>query len=383
MRKKALITLLMFGFLLCACGNNASESVSDDTVTTEAGVGATTESVSQEVEPNLSNNESLSAYKACKESIISSGKTKEDEFFNGYVYELPMDPNLTEDSKFARYIGTTDDSENIWVINEYVGSKTDLVGMRWNVVLDGDTGSYEIQIPVTFNESSFPVRVIGSFKIEEFSSETPLIPDEVTSDEGMMTAFAQQFENYPSSVIPMSIKQLAWWLDNSENLNVSMQDLGFVSYREDAVENNLGGNSNNNEVQNSDSNKKDTPSTTFTNQYGSPTTKCAHSGCSNYIASSGDTNCCTIHSRKCLDCGKYIDEDAMYCMDCLTNASQKSNNSFSGETNNSKKSGTENSDSNIGAGGYEMPNEGDKSFSDYVKRVDPELYDELFSDDKN
>ena len=108
MRKKALITLLMFGFLLCACGNNASESVSDDTVTTEAGVGATTESVSQEVEPNLSNNESLSAYKACKESIISSGKTKEDEFFNGYVYELPMDPNLTEDSKFARYIGTTD-----------------------------------------------------------------------------------------------------------------------------------------------------------------------------------------------------------------------------------------------------------------------------------
>ncbi len=38
-----------------------------------------------------------------------------------------------------------------------------------------------------------------------------------------------------------------------------------------------------------------------------------------------------------------------------------------------------NGSSNIGAGGYEMPNQNDKSFSDYVKRVDPDLYDELFS----
>ena len=62
----------------------------------------------------------------------------------------------------------------------------------------------------------------------------------------------------------------------------------------------------------------------FTNKYGTPTTKCAHAGCNNYIASSGDTNCCTIHSNKCLNCGAYIDEDAMYCMSCLTKASTKS-----------------------------------------------------------
>ena len=31
----------------------------------------------------------------------------------------------------------------------------------------------------------------------------------------------------------------------------------------------------------------------------------------------------------------------------------------------------------IGAGGYEMPNESDKTFSDYVKRVDPDLYNEM------
>ena len=35
------------------------------------------------------------------------------------------------------------------------------------------------------------------------------------------------------------------------------------------------------------------------------------------------------------------------------------------------------SSSNKGAGGYDMPNENDESFSDYVKRVDPDLYDSM------
>ena len=58
----------------------------------------------------------------------------------------------------------------------------------------------------------------------------------------------------------------------------------------------------------------------FSNKYGTSTTKCAHAGCNNYIASSGDTNCCATHSNKCMNCGKYIDEDAMYCMSCLSKA---------------------------------------------------------------
>ena len=32
---------------------------------------------------------------------------------------------------------------------------------------------------------------------------------------------------------------------------------------------------------------------------------------------------------------------------------------------------------NNATGGYDMPNSSDKSFSDYVKRVDPELYKEM------
>ena len=58
----------------------------------------------------------------------------------------------------------------------------------------------------------------------------------------------------------------------------------------------------------------------FTNKYGSSTTKCAHTGCNNYIASSGDTNCCTTHSKRCGECNCYIDEDAMWCISCLTTA---------------------------------------------------------------
>lgn len=58
----------------------------------------------------------------------------------------------------------------------------------------------------------------------------------------------------------------------------------------------------------------------FSNKYGTATTKCAHSGCSNYIATSGDTNCCTKHSNRCIGCNCYIDEDALMCVTCIANA---------------------------------------------------------------
>lgn len=69
--------------------------------------------------------------------------------------------------------------------------------------------------------------------------------------------------------------------------------------------------------------KKTKEPVSFTNKYGTSTTKCAHSGCSNYIASSGDTNCCTQHSNRCLECNGYIDEDALYCVYCIKNAVSK------------------------------------------------------------
>ncbi|MCI8285695.1 MAG: hypothetical protein HFE90_10640 [Firmicutes bacterium] len=80
-------------------------------------------------------------------------------------------------------------------------------------------------------------------------------------------------------------------------------------------------------------------SSSFSNSYGTSKTKCAHAGCNNYIASSGDTNCCTIHSRRCLNCKKYIDEDALYCMKCLSSAVDSATDSKnSGSYNSSGKS---------------------------------------------
>lgn len=85
-------------------------------------------------------------------------------------------------------------------------------------------------------------------------------------------------------------------------------------------------------------------STSFTNKYGTSTTLCAHTGCNNYIASSGDTNCCTVHSNRCLNCNKYIDEDAVYCMSCLSGSITKSQSS-------SKSSSSSSSSSSSTAGG--------------------------------
>ena len=76
----------------------------------------------------------------------------------------------------------------------------------------------------------------------------------------------------------------------------------------------------------------------FTNAFGTATTKCAHPGCNNLIASSGDTNCCTTHSKKCLECGKYIDEDATYCISCIEKAATASKNSTSSSTTSSSSS---------------------------------------------
>ena len=64
----------------------------------------------------------------------------------------------------------------------------------------------------------------------------------------------------------------------------------------------------------------------FTNKYGTKTTVCAHPGCTDYIALSGDTNCCIAHSSKCYDCGCYIDEGGFLCVSCIATAAKQAQN---------------------------------------------------------
>lgn len=73
-------------------------------------------------------------------------------------------------------------------------------------------------------------------------------------------------------------------------------------------------------VQKETSGKPGAGASDFTNKYGTPSTICAHAGCNKTIAKSGDTNCCTTHSNKCGNCRCYIDEDALFCMSCISEA---------------------------------------------------------------
>lgn len=120
----------------------------------------------------------------------------------------------------------------------------------------------------------------------------------------------------------------------------------------------------------------------FTNKFGTATTTCAVSGCNRSIASSGDTNCCSQHSKKCGNCGCYIDSDAMFCMSCISSSldgsssSSKKSSSSSGSSSSSKSGSDSDYDYDKGFG-YSAPKPG-QSFSDYVKEQDPELYNSLF-----
>lgn len=66
----------------------------------------------------------------------------------------------------------------------------------------------------------------------------------------------------------------------------------------------------------------------------------------------------------------YQNELLTYYVKSSSSSSYKGSSSYSGSSS-SGSSGT------TGAGGYDMPNSSDKSFSDYVKRVDPDLYNSM------
>lgn len=67
---------------------------------------------------------------------------------------------------------------------------------------------------------------------------------------------------------------------------------------------------------------KESTAVRFTNKHDGVTENsyCSYPGCPQKVAPSGDTCYCKFHSEKCLECGCYIDADAIYCMDCILKA---------------------------------------------------------------
>ena len=54
----------------------------------------------------------------------------------------------------------------------------------------------------------------------------------------------------------------------------------------------------------------------FTNKLGTADTVCAHTGCKELIAPSGETLNCIKHSSTCSVCGCYISEGESMCSQC-------------------------------------------------------------------
>lgn len=48
--------------------------------------------------------------------------------------------------------------------------------------------------------------------------------------------------------------------------------------------------------------------------------KCLHDGCLEMAVEIGDSRYCKNHSNKCFICNKYIDEDALMCLNCIVEA---------------------------------------------------------------
>lgn len=52
--------------------------------------------------------------------------------------------------------------------------------------------------------------------------------------------------------------------------------------------------------------------------------QCLHSDCNKMAVDSGDSRYCEVHSNMCAICGCYIDEDAMFCLNCIVEALRQS-----------------------------------------------------------
>lgn len=82
-------------------------------------------------------------------------------------------------------------------------------------------------------------------------------------------------------------------------------------------------------------------------------------------------------SNECYVCGESASKKVRSYWYCSKHAKLVEDHSY--DSNDSY----ENNSSNIGEGGYEMPNESDETFSDYIKRVDPELYNDITNNYNN
>lgn len=223
--------------------------------------------------------------------------------------------------------------EYVQITNDLVGYSNDIVDCFAQMISLCDKYADDINSAETFNWSQYwdfrELESNISSKLEEIlqyddskcSAEYQLCVDEFKNMAfEMLHYFAMISEERDIAELDALTNNINNIVTQGMNQALIYQTEATIAYMEandgdpDTIQNlkaSIADNSTNNIAHSSNSG-------IFTNSYGTATTKCAHNGCSNTIASSGDTNCCIVHSNKCLNCGKYIDEDALFCMDCLS-----------------------------------------------------------------
>ena len=196
-----------------------------------------------------------------------------------------------------------------------------------SVDLDGETGIY-------------PVTVRGAFDKETYRSDSSLTVDtyEIYDEEQDSTfeiaaANPEDEQHILEIVQPMvnlAVLVLSEQLEEFD-LGLEMKDLGFLVY--DSSES---------------ADEQDSGPSTYQDSYGSSDSSDSYgySGSSNQYGSG-------------------------------SGSSSVSDSYGSGSYGSSGSTGSSNKVTGAGAGGYDLPNESDESFSDYVKRVDPDLYNDM------
>ena len=331
----SVLAILSLSFLITACGSKASDTVSESSVAqsvaavqevpmAETAV-ATTQAASTKVaaEPSVATVETTEAPLTTEELLPKVAMTNVEIF--GTMYEMPKNWYMED---FG------DESKMIYFQDSKPEKIFDVIAItRFPEVLEGTSMWYQAETYVN--------TLAGSIKASIYSSVDEVVPCNKDKTPGLCilglrdngTVYTKCYvfmNNYNDAVSVIYYHNINEGTDHNAEVEAFIDSMDF-SYEGFSQ-------ANANQVVTNGNTSRSSGSSSFTNKFGNPTTKCAHAGCDNYIASSGDTNCCTTHSKKCLNCGKYIDEDAMYCMDCIIDASNKS--SSKGSSSFTNKYGT-------------------------------------------
>lgn len=329
MKKRFLLVIfmLMVGCWLMSCGKEESESAKNETTSEEAisidnseteEKSWKSDALQEEIVRILCKSDNSLGYVIEKLSAMRSQNLMADKFLE--EFEKTDYFSLNEEDKFFF------DACVKYLLKEYsyeddLKSVDDVINITSVVNKTMENGEknpeYENEIYVKFDERNTNEKIIGNHNFGAYNDYVWMYEE----NGSIYIGDAGIYDKEGSTSLGKKGTLVLHMLDNTYYSDIISRNREFfeflIEYRDEVYKTEL-------EKQGTSGNK-----------YGDSNTKCVVSGCTNTIATTGDTNCCVVHSNECLECKKFIDGDAMYCMDCLNGAitgksSSTSNNSKCG-----------------------------------------------------